>query len=278
MFQSFRLSLKKDKNKVSNVVSPLPSLLHHNVGPHLKSYLDKSSISQLDILSKELGKNEYRHYLLQHCIYHILELSDIPSKLYHYQKIKTQLTQLHLIDYFIYIVSKMKWLSKLIDEYDNTQIHRLFLNDIPDANGKSIYQLGVVYQYISKFIFHLSTLVSKRKIILLNIYATHLPNEFNKQYNVDCIQANISYPYKDQSCLLYIINGYISSQCIPRKYIQKLLFSSNSINKHFEYSCLPNNETYITLLKQNITLMNSHFEKLILKQYFEKLTKIKNGY
>ena len=272
MFQIFGLSLK---NKVRIHLS---SLLQHDVAIHIKSYLDISSISQLDVLSNTISNNEYRYHSLQNHIYHILELSDIPSKKYHYIKIKTQLTRLHLIDYFIYIVSKMKWLYNLINEYNDIQIHCLFLNNIPPSNGKSIYQLDVVYQKISKFISHLSTLVSKRKIILLNIYATHLPNEFNKQYNVDCIQANISYPYKDQSCLLYIINGYISSQCIPRKYIQKLIFSSNSINKHFEYSCLPNNETYITLLKQNITLMNSHFEKLILKQYFEKLTKILNGY
>ena len=90
------------------------------------------------------------------------------------------------------------------------------------------------------------------------MYATHFPNEFNKQYSVDCIQTNTIYPYNDQSCLLYIINSYISYQCIPRKYLLTLLFSSNT---YFEYSHLPNNKIYITLLKQNITLMNSHFEK-----------------
>ena len=105
------------------------------------------------------------------------------------------------------------------------------------------------------------------------MYATHFPNEFNKQYNVDCFQTSLYYPYNDQSCLLYIINSYISNQCIPRKYIHNLLFSSNSLSKYNKYSHLPNNEIYITLLKQNITLMNSHFEKLILKKYFEKLTK-----
>ena len=134
MFQCFRLFLKKNKERT--VVIPLSSLLHHNVGIHIKSYLDKSSISQLDILSKEITNYEYRYHLLQHYIYHILGLSDIPSKQYHYIKIKTQLTQLHLIDYFIYIVSKMKWIYNLINESDNSQILFLFLNDIPPSNGK----------------------------------------------------------------------------------------------------------------------------------------------
>jgi len=268
MFQSLKWSLIKNKEQKSTI--PLHHILDHNVGLYIKSFLNKSDVPQLDILSKEICKNEYRHHLLQHCIYHILKLSDISSQYYHYQKIKKQLTDLHLIDYFVYMVSKMKWLYKLVSEYDDTQVHRLFLNDIPPSKGKSIYQLELAHQAISKFQSHLSTLVSKRKIILLNMYAIHFPAEFNKQYKVNCIQPKTIYSNKNQSFLLNVINCYISEQCIPRQYLLSLLFSDN-IMSISQYIHLPYNKTYITLLEQNITLMNSHFEKLILKQFFDKL-------
>jgi len=269
MFQNLKLSLLKNKKQKSTIL--LHHILQHNVGIYIKSFLNKSDVPTLDLLSKEICYNEYRHHLLQYCIFHILKLSDISSKYYHYQKIKKQLTDLHLIDYFIYIISKIQWLHNLLSEYDDTQVHCLFLNNIPPNKGKSIYHLQLAHKSIFKFCQHISTLLSKRKIILLNMYAIHFPNEFNKQYKVNCIQKNISYPFTVTSYLLNVINCYMSNQCFPRKYLSSVIFSDNYYNEYFEYNHLSDNKTYITLLDQNIILMNSHIEKCILKQSFDKL-------
>jgi len=250
-------------------------LINHNIGDNIKLFLTKNDISNLDVLSNNISKNKYRYHLLKNSINHILKLSDVP--LSQYKIIEKQLRGIHLVDYFIYIVSKMEWLYNLINEYSNTQIHCLFIKNIPNSEGKSVYRLAYVHDMLSTFISHISNLLSKRKIILLNMYANQFPIEFNKQYNVDCIILDSHYPYKTESYILSIIHKYISSQCIPREYIRNLLFSDKNYNM-YDYIHCPQNETYLTLLKYNFNVLNSKYLKLnsiVLKKYFNKLANIR---
>jgi hypothetical protein len=228
----------------------------------IKSFLGLSDISKFDILSKNISRHEYRHHLVMYYIKYMLNTSDIFS-IYQYIKIKEFLVKTHLVDYYIYIMAKIPWINdKICSIIDRSHIYSLFNQNLNEE--KTYYNIRIIFNELTKILSHIAHLLSKRKIILLNIYCTQFPDDFNKQYNIECTYPNCG------GFLLHTFYNLMPAQLIKNEYVYNKLFIFDKYNV-ISYLHFPKNNTYITLVRSNIIIMNKNLEKIMLTHAFNKL-------
>ena len=249
----------------------LSELIDHDTFQTISHFCGKD-IKALDACSKQIGYHQHRYYLLKHYIRYMLNIAKIPYTIVHYNKIKKQLTDLTLIDYFIYIMARLPTIVDISKTYSNSELYILFKPDLP-TTVLNVYKCNQDSCIIKTFLAHISDILCSPKIILLNMYSQRFSNNFNIQYNTNClVNRPVGYLENTNGCLLMVLCNLIPTQCIENMYLKQLMFYNF---KYFQNTFIhfPDNTTYINLLKISCNKAFLIKNKNIKYMYFNKLRK-----